>query len=420
MNRNSLCMDNTLKNNLLDKPNILQHICDVPKLNFSCFSPNIFAITPTVGEVSNHDAILLWMTQADINFYITVVINGGEHPHSINILSKKYEISTFKIDLFMLSSSYEIRWHRNGNYIGSNTFNNNNPTKIVIVSNNYSSNSSKISNYNYINGMNPDILIHAGGNVYADNITNNKSLILNRYRTSLNASESIRGITSNLMIGNNHDKNNNRGYYNGIQNSLHFQLIDNNQWIKFYDNIAILGIEYITDYKLNNILCNLSKNISKIIIVLSRCYMVEVTNKCSNRLFNIGLSLLENSDRGSFSNKLSDVTLPLLDWMEKNIINECAIVCGGGTIAFNGKAIRKSEHSHYVIPIVACGPISMDRGIYDSMQDYLLSSNIVGTYNISDTDTIIIENSNMFSSICTIEIDNNGLCIKHYDIAPTS
>ena len=412
-------MDNTLKNNLLDKHNISQHLAYAPKLKFSGFSPNIFAITPTVGEVDKTDVMLLWITQLDINFRLTVVINGGEHPHTINIISKKYEVSSTKINLFMLNGNYEVRWYINNTYIGSNKFNNKPPSKIVIVSNNYNSSSNKVSNYNYIPAMNPDILIHAGGNVYTDNITNNKSIILNRYRSSFSLSESIRSSTCNLMMGNNHDKNNNRGFYIGVQNALHLEFIDNNQWIKVYNNIAILGIEYVSDYKFNDIINGLPTKVSKIIVVLSRCYIPECSETYCNRIWNICRNFLENSDRGSFSHNLFDITLLLLNWMEQSIINECTIICGGRTIAFNGKAIRKNEYNEYTFPIVACGPISMDRGIYDSMQDYLLSSNVTGSYTINDTDSIIIENSNMFPSICTVEVDNN-LCVKHFDIAPPS
>ena len=192
------------------------------------------------------------------------MIEGNDtNTYQISVDAKKYKISRIIIDLYIRNGDYKIKWMHNNEHIGTTSFNNKKPNKIVLVSGNYSVDDIKPidayniygSNYNYIRGMNPDILIHAGSNIYTDNILYNDAIIINRLRNSMKFSETVRSTSSNIMLGNNHDKDNSRGYYDSVQYSLHIMNDENKSyWIKIHGNLVIIGIENIIDCNIHDIM----------------------------------------------------------------------------------------------------------------------------------------------------------------------
>jgi hypothetical protein len=372
------------------------------------------------------------MTKINVTFTYILKIDNMLYPFNEEFTSVKYDICRFVLELPNKNSSYELKWLMNHNVIGSTIFNNKPLSRIIITSGNYSVDDINIldkynnmsrNNYNHIYSMHPDVLVHAGGNVYADNIIStisNESIVDNRYRKSLEMSSAIRNVNSNLMLGNRHDKEKYMHWYNKIQNSLNLATADdNNQWIKIYDKVVIIGIDVVRVNTLDGIILGIPDTINKVLLVTSKCYIPLHHPKCINHISNIYHNMLENKQRGDWNHEsVINIYAPLFEWLEVGNIKECIVVYGGSTVALNGKVVRNSSNREYEIPFIACGPINMNRDALENFQDYLCAKSVTGEYKLNKTDTMHITESSVNSSVAMIDIINNSMVLQHLKMLP--
>ncbi len=417
MNNNSAHLPSTLEDLLLEQKSVKKYITNIPPV-IAGFTPNIFVITPTIGEITTDNAVVVFMTQKDVIVNLLIKINGLLYPDNIIIASTKYKICRYVINLKFKNSDYNLKWLIDDTHVGDTSFNNKYPNRIVVVSGNYSISDTtnylygfiNDSNYNYIEQMKPDLLIHACKYIQNEN---NESVGTYKFRKLLDMSSGIRNRTSNMMIGNNINDNN-------IQNYLHIvKPPNNNHWIKVYDTLAVISIDNLRYGSIGDVIDNLSSNISRIVCVLSTCCIPYHHPFGINMIGGIYHHILEDSKRGMWNHvDVLNLYDNLFSWISECASNECAVIYGGSTVSFHGKVI-KNDSLDLIIPILSCGPINMNRNMYENIQDKICAYSLVGTYDLNHMYKMHIEESDINPSICTVDNIDGGLVLQQFNIIST-